>query len=164
MIINEQPATSKQLPQGTLGLRLGEVLGLTPQDVDSRRMVLYVRGGKGKKDRDLPLPESLLQLLREQFRLFRPVTFLFEGQRPGEPYSERSLQLVVKQAAGRAGISRPVTLHMLRHSYATHLLETGTDIRIIQSLLGHSSIKTTEIYTHVAQNNRPASPLDALGL
>ncbi|MBT2557488.1 tyrosine-type recombinase/integrase [Hymenobacter sp. ISL-91] len=147
-----------------LGLRLGEVLALTPPDIDSKRMALYVRAGKGKKDRDLPLPESLLHLLREQYRQFRPVTFLFEGLQPGEPYSARSLQLVVKQAAARAGISRPVTLHMLRHSYATHLLEAGTDIRIIQDLLGHSSIKTTEIYTHVAQHNRPASPLDSLGL
>jgi integrase/recombinase XerD len=147
-----------------LGLRLGEVLALTPADIDAKRLALYVRGGKGKKDRDLPLPESLLQLLRQQFRQFRPATFLFEGQRAGEPYSERSLQLVVKQAAERAGIRRPVTLHMLRHSYATHLLEAGTDIRVIQDLLGHSSIKTTEIYTHVAQHTRPASPLDALGL
>lgn len=107
------------------------------------------------------MPESLLQLLREQFR---PVTFLFEGQRSGEPYSERSLQLVIKQAAERAGIRRPITMHMLRHSYATHLLETDTDIRVIQDLLGHSSIKTTGIYTHVAQHTRPASPLDTLGL
>ena len=95
---------------------------------------------------------------------YRPVTFLFEGQTPGERYSERSLQEVVKQAAARAGIRRPVSLYMLRHSYATHLLEAGTDIRIIQDLLGHSSIKTTEIYTHVARHKRPASPLDDLGL
>ncbi|UYZ59554.1 tyrosine-type recombinase/integrase [Hymenobacter latericus] len=127
-------------------------------------MAQYVRGGKGKKDRDLPLPVSLLHLLRKQYRQFRPVTFLFEGQQPGEPYSERSLQQLVKQAAARAGIRRPVTLHMLRHSYATHLLEAGTGIRVIQDLLGHASIKTTEIYTHVAQRNRPASPLDSLGL
>ena len=147
-----------------LGLRLGEVLALTPADIDSRRMVLYVRGGKGKKDRDLPLPQSLLELLREQFREYRPVIFLFEGQHPGEPYGERSLQLVVKQAAARAGILRPISLHMLRHSYATHLMEAGTDTRIIQDLLGHSSIKTTEIYTHVAQRSRPPSPLDSLGL
>ncbi|GAA4012081.1 site-specific integrase [Hymenobacter fastidiosus] len=147
-----------------LGLRLGEVLALTPADIDAKRMALYVRGGKGKKDRDLPLPESLLPLLREQFRQFRPVIFLFEGAQPGEPYSARSLQQVVKQAAGRAGIRRPVSLHMLRHSYATHLLEGGTDIRMIQSLLGHASIKTTEIYTHVAQRTRVASPLDDLGL
>lgn len=137
-------------------------LALTPQDIDSRRMALYVRGGKGKKDRDLPLPDTLLLLLRQQFRQFRPVTFLFEGQHPGEPYSERSLQQVVKQAAERAGIGRPISLHTLRHSYAIHLLEAGTDIRIIPDLLGHSSIKTTEIYTHVAQRTRPASPLDSL--
>jgi integrase/recombinase XerD len=147
-----------------LGLRMSEVLALTPTDIDAKRMALYVRGGKGKKDRDLPLPESLLVLLREQYRQFRPVTYLFEGQTPGEPYSNRSLQQVVTQAAVRAGIRRPVTLHMLRHSYATHLLEAGTDIRIIQDLLGHSSIKTTEIYTHVALNKRPSSPLTELGL
>ena len=147
-----------------LGLRLSEVLALTPADIDGKRMALYVRGGKGKKDRDLPLPESLLLLLREQFLEFRPVTFIFEGQHPGEPYSARSLQMVVKQAAARAGIQRPISLHMLRHSYATHLMEAGTDTRIIQDLLGHSSIKTTEIYTHVAQRARPPSPLDSLGL
>lgn len=147
-----------------LGLRLGEVLALTPVDIDSKRMALYVRGGKGKKDRNLPLPESLLQLLREQFRQFRPTTFLFEGVQPGGPYSPRSLQQVVKQAAERASIHRPISLHMLRHSYATHLLEGGTDIRMIQELLGHASIKTTEIYTHVAQRTRVASPLDDLGL
>ena len=147
-----------------LGLRLSEVLALTPVIIDSKRMALYLRGGKGKKDRDLPLPESLLLLLREQFREFRPVTFIFEGQHPGEPYSERSLQMVVKQAASRAGIQRPISLHMLRHSYATHLMEAGTDTRIIQDLLGHSSIKTTEIYIHVAQRARPLSPLDSLGL
>ena len=147
-----------------LGLRLSEVLALMPADIDDKRMALYVRGGKGKKDRALPLPESLLLLLREQFREFRPVTFVFEGQHPGEPYSARSLQMVVKQAAARAGIQRPISLHMLRHSYATHLMEAGTDTRIIQDLLGHSSIKTTEIYTHVAQRARPPSPLDSLGL
>lgn len=147
-----------------LGLRLNEVLALTPADINAQRMALYVRGGKGKKDRDLPLPEKLLLLLREQFRQFRPVTYLFEGQKPGEAYSPRSLQLVIKQAAARAGILRPISLHMLRHSYATHLLEAGTDIRIIQDLLGHSSIKTTEIYTHVAQHSRPPSPLDNLDL
>lgn len=147
-----------------LGLRLSEVLALTPADIDSRRMVLCVRGGKGKKDRDLPLPQSLLLLLREQFCEHRPVIYLFEGQHPSEPYSERSLQMVVKQAASRAGILRPVSLYMLRHSYATHLMEAGIGTRIIRDLLGHSSIKTTEIYTHVAQRARPPSPLDSLGL
>ena len=111
----------------------------------------------------MPLPESLLHLLREQFRQFRPVVFLFEGQRPGELYSKRSLQLVVKQAVERAGIRRPITLHILRHSYATHLLEAGTDIRIIQDLLGHSS-KTTGLYARVARHYYPASPLNLLGV
>lgn len=147
-----------------LGLRLGEVLALTPQDIDSKRMTLYVRGGKGRKDRDLPLSGSLLALLREQSRQFQPTTYLFEGQRAGAAYSERSLQLVVKQAAARAGIQRPVSLHMLRHSYATHLMEAGTDRHVIQNLLGHSSIKATAIYTQVAQRTRPSSPLDSLGL
>ncbi|MDQ2770482.1 MAG: site-specific integrase [Bacteroidota bacterium] len=147
-----------------LGLRLGEVLALTSVDIDAKRMALYVRGGKGKKDRNLPLPEMLLLLLREQFRQFRPTTFLFEGAQPGEPNSARSLQQVVKQAAERAAIRRPISLHMLRHSYATHLLESGTDIRMIQDLLGHASIKTTEIYTHIAQRTHIASPLDDLGL
>ena len=147
-----------------LGLRLSEVLAFTPADIDSKQMALYVRGGKGKKDRDLPLPESLLLLLCEQFREFRPVTFIFEGQHPGEPYSERSLQMVVKQVASWVGIQRPISLHMLRHSYATHLMEAGTDTRIIQDLLGHSSSKTTEVHTHVAQRVRPPSPLDSLGL
>ena len=147
-----------------LGLRLGEALALTPADIDAKRMALCVRGSKGKKDRNLPLPEMVLLLLREQFRQYRPTTFLFEVVQSGEPYSARSLQQVVKQAAERAGIRRPISLHMLRHSYATHLLEGGTDIRMIQDLLGHASIKTTEIYTHVAQRTRIASPLDDLGL
>lgn len=146
-----------------LGLRLGEVLALTPQDIDSKRLALRIRGGKGKKDRNLPLPGNLLQLLHEQYHQCRPTTFLFEGYRPGEPYCERNLQLMIKQAAARAGIARPVTMHMLRHSYATHLLEAGTDIRLIQDFLGHNSLKTTGLYTRVAQRNSPPSPLDSLG-
>jgi len=147
-----------------LGLRLSEVLNLTLQDIHSNRMVLSVRGGKGKQDRLLPLSEQLLHWLRDYYRQYRPLTFLFEGQQVGEPYSDRALQLVVKQAAQRAGIQRSVTLHMLRHSYAIYLLEASTDIRLIQDLLGHNSIKTTEVYTHVAQRTRPASPLDDLRL
>ncbi|MEZ4830069.1 MAG: tyrosine-type recombinase/integrase [Bacteroidia bacterium] len=84
---------------------------------------------------------------------YQPLTFLFEGETVGERYSDRSLQQVVKQAAARAGIHRTVTAHMLRHSYATHLLEAGTDIRYIQEVLGHSSIKTTQVYTHVARQH-----------
>ncbi len=144
------------------GLRLSEVLGLLPTDIDSKRMTICVAKSKGKKDRVVPLPDKLLVPLRNYYRAHEPVTFLFEGQTPGERYSPRSLQAVVKQAADRAGIERPVTAHMLRHSYATHLLEAGTDIRYIQEVLGHSSIKTTERYTHVAMSQKPISPLDIL--
>ncbi len=144
------------------GLRLGEVIQLIPQDIDSKRMVIHIRRAKGKKDRDVPLPVSLLNTLREYFRTNRPLTWLFEGQNLGEPYSNRSVQMVVKQAAQRAGIERPVTAHMLRHSYATHLMESGIDLRYIQDSLGHASIKTTEIYTHVARPKKPHSPLDDL--
>jgi integrase/recombinase XerD len=144
------------------GMRLSEVLSLLPSDVDSKRMVLHIRHAKGKKDREVPLPAQLLAALREYFRAYRPMTWLFEGTSPGEPYSDRSLQQVVKQAAARARIQRPVTAHMLRHSYATHLMEAGIDLRYIQSTLGHASIKTTEIYTHVTKYKEPRSPLDDL--
>ncbi len=144
------------------GLRLSEVLALIPTDIDSKRMVLHIRHSKGKKDREVPLPAQLLDALRDYYRQFKPMTWLFEGNTPGEPYSARSLQSVVKQAAVRAKIERPVTAHMLRHSYATHLMESGIDLRYIQSTLGHSSIKTTEIYTHVSKYKEPRSPLDDL--
>lgn len=144
------------------GLRLSEVLELTPIDINAKRMTIKVRRSKGKKDRVVPLPERLLVPLRNYCRAFEPLTWLFEGSTVGEQYNPRSLQKVVKTAAQRAGIERPVTAHMLRHSYATHLLEAGTDIRYIQEVLGHSSIKTTERYTHVAMNQKPVSPLDGL--
>ena len=144
------------------GLRLSEVLELIPEDINSKRMTIKVRRSKGKKDRVVPLPERLLTPLRNYYRTFEPLTWLFEGATVGERYSPRSLQKVVKTAAGRANIERPVTAHMLRHSYATHLLEAGTDIRYIQEVLGHNSIKTTERYTHVAMSQKPVSPLDGL--
>ena len=145
------------------GLRLSEVLALMPTDVDSGRMTITIRRSKGKKDRIVPLLRRLLEPLRAYSRSARPLTWLFEGQTVGEPYSARSIQQVVKQAAARAEITRPVTAHMLRHSYATHLLEAGTDLRYIQEALGHASVKTTERYTHVAVDRKPASPLDELG-
>jgi len=144
------------------GLRLSEVLELTPEDINSKRMTIKVRRSKGKKDRVVPLPERLLVPLRNYYRAYEPLTWLFEGSTVGERYSPRSLQKVVKTAASRANIERPVTAHMLRHSYATHLLEAGTDIRYIQEVLGHNSIKTTERYTHVAMSQKPVSPLDGL--
>lgn len=144
------------------GLRLSEVLSLIPTDIDSKRMLITIRQAKGKKDRTVSLPTKLLDLLREYWKMYKPQTFLFEGEHIGEQYSERSLQYVVKQAAERANIPRTVTAHMLRHSFATHLLERGTDIRYIQDVLGHSNIKTTERYTHINANTKPKSPLDDL--
>ncbi len=144
------------------GLRLSEVLALQPAHIDMERMIIHVIGGKGKKSRDITLSPWLSELIRTYLQDRPSRTWLFEGEKQNEPYSPRSLQMVVKQAAQRAGIVRAVTPHMLRHSYATHLLEAGTDIRYIQDALGHASIKTTEIYTHVARNRKPASPLDDL--
>lgn len=148
------------------GLRRGEVLNLKPADVDSDRNLLIVKEGKGKKDRIVPLSDKTIALLREYFKEFRPLTYLFEGQTPGEKYSEQSLRKVLEQAVKKAGIKKPVTLHWLRHSYATHLLESGTDLRYIQEILGHKSSKTTEIYTHVSTRylQKIKTPFDTLDL
>lgn len=146
------------------GLRLSEVISLKPCDIDSDRMQLKVRGGKGSKDRYTLLPAVLLEKLREYFRSYRPVTYLFEGQKPGRPYSAKSGQCVLKKAMESAGITKKASFHTLRHSFATHLLEQGTNVRIIQELLGHRSLKTTTVYLHVC-NLDPVqikSPLDAL--
>ncbi|MDX5479083.1 MAG: site-specific integrase [Cyclobacteriaceae bacterium] len=132
------------------GLRRGELLNLKITDVDSKRSVLIIRQSKGKKDRVVPLSPKILELLREYFKSFKPSLYLFEGHRSVGKYSEKSLESVLKQALVKSGIKKPVTLHWLRHSYATHLLERGTDLRHIQELLGHNSSKTTEIYTHVS--------------
>lgn len=117
--------------------------------------------GKGKKDRVVMLSQVLLKDLREYFGIYKPKQYLFEGQ-TGDRYSDKSVQKIVKQAAVKAKISKKVTPHTLRHSFATHLLENGTDIRIIQELLGHNSLKTTEIYTHVTDISKLKikSPLD----
>jgi integrase len=128
-------------------------------------LVIHINSGKGKKDRITLLSVRLLEILREYYRLYKPQEYLFTGQMGGQ-YSERSAQLVLKEAARRAGITRHVTLHTLRHSFATHLLENGTDLRYIQSLLGHSSPKTTQIYTHVTTKgfDQIKNPLDNLGI
>ncbi len=146
------------------GLRRSEVLNLLPKDIDSKRGILIIRNAKGKKDRITPLPGKILKLLRDYYIAYRPVKWLFEGQVKGEKYSEQSLESVLKQSVYKAGIRKPVTLHWLRHSFATHLLESGTDLRYIQELLGHSSSKTTEIYTHVSTLSlqRIRSPYDEL--
>lgn len=146
------------------GLRCGELLHLKPSNIDSKRNVVLIKNSKGKKDRIVPLSGKILVLLREYYKTNKPMIYLFEGQQPGQMYSDRSLQLVLKQAIAHANINKPVTLHWLRHSFATHLLESGTDLRYIQELLGHSSSKTTEIYTHVSTKSlqQIKSPFDDL--
>lgn len=146
------------------GLRRGELLNLVPADIMSERKSLFIRQAKGKKDRIVPIPYTLIETLRQYYKVYRPVKYLFEGSIPGERYSERSLQQVMQACCTGAGINRPITLHSLRHSYATHLLESGVDVRFIQELLGHQSTKTTMIYTHVSQRvlNEIRSPFEDL--
>ena len=146
------------------GLRCGELLALQPVHIDSIRNIVLLKNAKGKKDRIVPLSPKILEMLREYYSSFRPKKFLFEGIIPGEPYSDKSLQQVLKQALQKTKITKPATLHWLRHSYATHLLESGTDLRYIQELLGHNSSKTTEIYTHVSTKSiqQIKSPFDDL--
>ncbi|MFE3872645.1 tyrosine-type recombinase/integrase [Flavobacterium sp. ZS1P70] len=146
------------------GLRCGELLALQPVHIDSQRNIVLLKNAKGQKDRIVPLSPKILEMLREYYKVFKPTTYLFEGQIKGKPYDDRSLQQVLKQALQKSGITKPVTLHWLRHSYATHLLESGTDLRYIQELLGHNSSKTTEIYTHVSTKSiqQIKSPFDDL--
>jgi len=132
------------------GLRRSELINLRFEHVDSQRGILIIKQAKGRKDRIAPLPKFMVEMLRNYYKEYRPQQWLFEGQRAGEQYSEQSLQSVFKQALAKSGVKKPATLHWLRHSYATHLLEGGTDLRYIQELLGHQSSKTTEIYTHVS--------------
>ena len=146
------------------GLRRSELLNLKPADIDSKRGIVIIRQSKGKKDRIAPLSPKILDMLREYYIGFKPKTWLFEGQNENTKYDERSLSNVLKQALTKSRINKPVSLHWLRHSYATHLLESGTDLRYIQELLGHSSSKTTEIYTHVSTKSlqQIKSPFDDL--
>jgi len=132
------------------GLRLGELLNLKVADIDSKRSVIHIRCAKGRKDRMVPLADNLLPLLRRYWKQYRPTVYLFEGSGSGV-YSAASVRMILKRAVAQAGIQQKVTVHTLRHCYATHLLEAGTDLRYIQVLLGHSSPKTTAIYTHVTQ-------------
>ena len=146
------------------GLRVSEVVSLRVSDLDSQRMVIRVEQGKGKKDRYVPLSEALLPILRQYYRDARPERWLFPGQNPELPLNRTSVEKVFKKSRDRAGISKNVTVHSLRHSFATHLLEKGVDIRTIQQLLGHRCLSSTQIYTHVAKNyvNQAGSPLDSL--
>ena len=145
------------------GLRRSELLNLTPKDIISERMLVRIMG-KGRKCRYSLLSEKLLKDLREYFKEYRPQKWLFEGEKPGEQYSASALVKVLKEAASRAGIKHRVHVHMLRHSFATHLLEQGTDLRTIQELLGHNDIKTTSIYLHVTSAHKSSipNPLDTL--
>ena len=143
------------------GLRIGEALSLKLRDIDRDRMLIHIKNAKGKKDRYTLLSYRLLKIYDEYCAVYTPQEFVFNGNN-AEFYSQRAAQLILKAAARRAGITKRITLHSLRHSFATHLLESGTDIRYIQTLLGHSSPKTTMIYTHVSEvsMHRIINPLD----
>jgi Site-specific recombinase XerD len=145
------------------GLRISEAINLKLKDIDSQRMQIHVVQAKGKKDRYTLLGEKTLEMLRKYVLEYKPRVWLFEGQK-GEQYSASSIQANLKLAVDKTGIKKRITVHTLRHSFATHLLEAGTDIRYIQSLLGHSSGKTTEIYTHITTRGfgQIKSPLDKL--
>jgi site-specific recombinase XerD len=146
-----------------MGLRVSEIVNLKITDIDSKRMLVYIENSKGKKDRYVALPASILDELRKYYNTCLPKTYLFEGQYGGQ-YSIRSAQAVFKNAMRKAKINKMVGIHGLRHSYATHLLESGTDMFFIQKLLGHSDVKTTEIYAKVSnrQLGNIKSPLDDL--
>ena len=148
-----------------MGLRVSELVGLKLSDIDSKRMMVHIRLGKGKKDRFVPLSRKVLLVLREYVKTYQPTAFLFEGQ-PGEAYSTRSAQEVIMAAKAKCNIRKTGSIHSLRHAYATHLLENGTDIRYIQDLMGHNDLKTTIRYTHVAKKaiEKIQSPIDRLGI
>jgi len=147
------------------GLRISEAINMRLEDIDSKMGYIMVRGEKGKKDRRTLLSMSILVQLRLYYQVYRPKKWVFEGQ-DGRQYSDESIQSVFRRAVARAGIRKRVTVHTLRHSFATHLLEHGVSLRYIQSLLGHSSSRTTEIYTHVTNKGLLdiKSPFDNLGL
>ena len=146
-----------------MGLRVSEIVALKVRDIDTKSMQVFIERAKGKKDRYVNLPYSIVDQLRAYYKAYQPKVYLFEGQYGGA-YSDRTVQQVFSDALKRAKIRHPGGIHALRHSYATHLLEAGTDIRFIQELLGHTSIKTTLRYTHVARHNinQIISPLDKL--
>lgn len=130
----------------SVGLRVSEVINLKIEDIDSKRMVIQIKNAKGRKDRIVPLSENILSLLREYYKKYKPLVYLFNGQ-TSDTYSTTSCSKIIKKYLGSE-----YHMHQLRHSCFTHLLESGVDIRIIQSIAGHSSSRTTEIYTHVSKN------------
>jgi integrase/recombinase XerD len=146
------------------GLRCGELINLRLRDVEMDRQLIMIRSGKGNRDRVVPLSPKIKALVETYIKEYRPREYVFEGWKNNPQYDVRSLQQVLKQAVQRAGIKKPVSLHWLRHSYATHLLDTGTHLRYIQQLLGHKSSRTTDIYTHVSSRRleHVRSPFDDL--
>lgn len=151
------------------GARVAELVHLKTCDIDSRRMVVRIEDGKGGKDRYVPLSEKLLKVLRRYWvsqNLNCHTPWLFPGWKPDVPYSNEAVQKLMQKARERAGINKPVTAHTLRHSFATNLLESGVDIRRIQLMLGHRSLKTTAVYLHIASNflKQTGTPLDSLDL
>jgi integrase/recombinase XerD len=152
------------------GMRRAEIARLKVSDIDSRRMVIHIKQGKGSKDRDVPLSPKLLETLREYWRWKKPRNYLFPGEAKqgsnGEHLTPKAIYHACKGAARRAGIQKTVGPHTLRHSFATHLLEAGADLRTIQLLLGHTEIKHTTVYLHLSQRHLHAcpNPLDELGV
>jgi integrase/recombinase XerD len=147
------------------GLRVSELVALRVEDIDSARMLIHVRQGKGQKDRIVPLSEALLAALRDYWRALRPEGgWLFPSPEGDKPINVHTIQNACRDARRAAGLKKPVTVHTMRHSFATHLLEAGTDLRTVQALLGHSSLSTTAIYTHVQRRLVTAtrSPLDLI--
>ena len=148
------------------GMRRIEVCRLKVEDVDSDRMIIHIREGKGRRDRDVPLSPKLLETLREYWRWMKPKTYLFQGtvngSRADKPVTPKMLWEACREAAQRAGITKAVRPHLLRHSFATHLLEGGADLPTLQALLGHADLKPTSVYLHVSQRHIKAAgtPLD----
>ena len=133
------------------GLKVGEVVRLKPEDIDSKRGLIQIREGNGRKDRYTILSKATLTVLKKYYAQYKPKRWLFEGAELGKHISTRTVQAVFKQTCKKVGIKKEVSAHSLRHSFVTHLLESGVDLRYIQELLGHKSSKTTEIYTHVSK-------------
>jgi len=137
----------------TTGLRRAELLALKLSHIDSERNVLRVVLGKGKKSREVPVSDTLIAQLRQYYKSFRPKTYLFEGYKPGVQYSATSIERIVKSAAVKAGIKKDIYPHVLRHSFATHMLEKGVNLKRLQIILGHNSLKTTSVYLHLINPN-----------
>ncbi len=135
------------------GIRRDELLNMRPTDIDSKRMLIRIPNGKGNKSRETLLARKTLDILREYYRHYHPYKYLFESYRQGVPYSATSTLKIIRRAANRAGVTKPVCIHSFRHAFATHLLEQGTNLKVIQRLLGHTSMRTTGVYLHLAKTD-----------